>query len=323
MMSWIVDKGILYTLYAIFIASGMYISYQLINATIRNKLYSWNYRFRKMQVDSPAHLGILNKSNFTKHLDKLIKTTSSKDFNGQETFRFMLITSVCFLSGATIAAATIKDLFVSFVIGLLMSSIPYLILRIKLQNMRYEMTKEFSIVLKTIIQNYSSHHNNIYAALLETNKHIENKQLKIILSRLISELQISSSVDDVEESVMQFIYASGTSHAKRLGTLIVKAYIYQENISVSLQSMDSQIEKFEQMIEEEKTGTMPVIFSGFSTTPIFIGSIILLYFTIRPRDWISLQFKTQLSVSFFVICIVLIIFANIFAAILRKPKNDY
>jgi hypothetical protein len=181
---------------------------------------------------------------------------------------------------------------------------------------------DFLGIIQMLAQNYNSAQFDMYHALVETSKDVKNKALRHVLIRLISDLQVSRNEQEIRLSIELFIFTAGSSWAKRLGNIILKAYLYDEKVINTLLTLIRQIEETEEMLEEEKSHALDSVWNGYLTLPLFIASLFLGYYVSGAQDWFHLQFGNLWTRMLFVVCIVLVIFSVITSMILKKPKND-
>ncbi|MDC3424304.1 hypothetical protein NC797_07250 [Aquibacillus sp. 3ASR75-11] len=322
LMHWIWGNGVFYILYLLLIIVALNTTKHIIKAPLKEKLNQWQYKYRLRKIrteNNKSHVEF--SSPFMKHIYLLAKTTS-KENSEQDVISFVVITVLLFSFSFLMIFLKFNDAFFGLVIGLLIGSIPYMLLQIRLRKLRFLMGGEFLAIVQSLTQNYNAHHYDMYHALVATQKGIKDKTLRKIVLKLISDLQVSRNEEELRLSVKLFVYTAGSSWAKRLGNIIIKSYLHNENVLKTLLTLTSQIEGTEEMLEQEKSNTLDSVFNGFLTIPIFIMSIGLGYFVSGPQDWVQLQFGNQWTLSLFVICLVGVIFSVFIAMMLKRPKND-
>ncbi|KAA6446914.1 hypothetical protein [Bacillus swezeyi] len=321
---WIFENGIYFLLYLIFVAAGLYVALQFMQAPIKARLYDWNYRLRKAKSSSLRNVtssSVKKNSALLRHIEILIRATSANKSENQ-LFSFITVSISLFVFGFLIMLLSLQDFVVALIVGVLISTIPYLLLQIKLRKIRFVMSNEFLNVLQSLTQNYNASHYDMYVALVETQKSIENKALKGLLIRLISDLQISKNEEDLKETILSFVFASGTSWSKRLGNIILKSYIHSENVLNALLVLGKQIEETEEMLEQEKSSAMDTVYNGYITLPVFIASLFLGYYSKGPQNWFHLQFGYKWTLFLFCFSLIGVIFSFIISSIIKRPKND-
>jgi hypothetical protein len=261
------------------------------------------------------------RSPFLKHLNLLIKTTR-EDRNEYDIQVFIIMSIMLGAFSGIFVLFTFGDLLISAIFGILFSLIPYLFLRLRLNKYRFLMSNEFLQIVQKLTQNYNALQYDMYRALSETQKDIQNPTLRKVLVKLVSDLQVSRNETELRESVQVFTYTAGTNWSKRLGSIILKSYLFNENVLNALMVLTKQMEDTEEMLEEEKSETMDSVYNGYLTLPVFLASLILGYYSSGVQDWVELQFGNHWTVLLFSLCILGVTFSLIISIFLKRPKND-
>jgi hypothetical protein len=320
---WFWAEGFSYLLYIALLISSLWTSKTIMSSSLKNTYLRWSYNQRIRKIKHKMEISHFNhyKNPALKHLHLLIRTTSEERVEN-DVFIFLFISGVLGTFSGVFMFLVFGDLLVSLIFFILFALIPYLYLRLKLNNIRYLMRTEFLFIVQRLTQNYNTAHFDMYHALNETQKEINNPQLRKIIVKLVSDLQVSRNEHELRDSVHVFTYTAGTNWAKRLGSIILKAYLYDEQVLNALMTLSNQIEEMEEMLEEEKSHTMDSVYNGYLTLPVFIGSIILGYYSSGAQDWFKLQFGHKWNVLFFSLSVLGVIFSLIISIFLKRPKND-
>jgi hypothetical protein len=320
---WIWQVGIDRLLYIILIVLALLTSKNIMLSSLQTKYNEWNYKYRIRKIR--------NKTEFTKtpqyqtpilkHLNLLIRTTREQR-NEHDVTIFIILSIMMGLISGLFVFFTFGDIVVSAIFGVLILLIPYLFLRLRLNKYRYLMSLEFLGIVQKLTQNYNVMHNDMYHALSETQKEIKNQTLRKVLVKLVSDLQVSRNENELRDSIHAFTYTAGTNWSKRLGSIILKAYLYNEKVLNALMVLTKQMEETTEMLEEEKSQTMDSVYNGYLTLPVFIGSIFLGYYSSGAQDWVKLQFENHWTVLLFSFSVLGVIFSLIISIFLKRPKND-
>lgn len=292
-------------------------------SSLHSKYSEWNYKYRIRKVRSKTGFSKTPEyqSRLLKHLNLLIRTTR-EERNENDVEIFIILSLLLGIIAALFVIFTFGDIFISLIFGWLLALIPYLFLRLRLNKFRYLMSLEFIHIVQKLTQNYNVMHYDMYHALSETQKEIKNPTLRKVLVKLVSDLQVSRNENELRDSIQVFTYTAGTSWSKRLGSIILKAYLYNEKVLNALMILTQQMEETEEMLEEEKSQTMDSVYNGYLTLPVFIGSLLLGYYSSGAQDWIKLQFGSHWTVLLFSFCTLGVIFSMIISIFLKRPKND-
>lgn len=321
---WFWESGIDYFLYSFLLIVVIWTSKNIMMSSLRTKYSEWNYRYRIRQVRNQVELSSskVYKNPFLKHIYLLLRTTREERNDADVLVFFIISGMLTVLSSLFILIVVVHDILISSIFGLLIGFVPYLILRLRLNKLRYLMSLEFLSIVIRITQHYNANHYDMYTALTETQKEIKTKELRMVIVKLITDLQVSRNEHELRESIKVFTYTAGTNWAKRLGSIIMKAYLYDENVLNALMTLTKQIEDTEEMLEQEKSQTLDSVYNGYFTLPVFIGALILGYYSSGAQDWFKLQFGHTASLFLFLLSLVGVIFSMIIAIFLKQPKND-
>lgn len=321
--NWFWYNGISYILYFILLVSSLWTSITIMMSSLQNKYAEWNYRYRIRKVRSMTLISNQNeyKSPLMRHLYLLIRTTK-EERNDWDVPIFMFFSGLVGVISSLFIGFIINDLVIAIVLGALLALIPYLFLRLKLSNIRYLMGQEFLSIVQKLTQNYNSANFDMYYALTETQKEIQNHQLRKVIIKLVSDLQVSRNESELRDSIQIFTYTAGSNWSKRLGSIILKSYLHGENVINALMTLTKQIEDTEEMLEEAKSETLDVVYNGYFTIPAFIGFLLLGYYSSGAQDWFQLQFRNSVTLFLFILSSVGVIFSIIISVFLKQPKND-
>lgn len=321
--AWLIDKGINYIFYFLLIAVNFYIVKQLIESPLKLKLARYKYdRLRKMQMNEQMDKTLDHLSPFIRHFYLLIESTS-KEKGDYKLASFFISSGMLFLTTAVVIFFNVKQDFVlSIMLGFLAGTIPYGYLHVRLKSIRNTVGNELLSVVQALTQNYNANNYDIYRGLADTANSIKDQNLKNVFYRLISDMQVSRTEGEMRRGITFFIYTCGNSWSKRLGNIILKAYLFDEKVLNSLINLSKQMENTEAMLQEEKSAAHDSITTGFIAPFIFLASLALGYYVSGPQDWFTLQFLQPYSILTFVLALAFNIVAIFIALLLRNPKND-
>ncbi len=319
---WLFTSGIDFVLYLVLGISIILGVKWFIEDSVRMKINEMQHRYRLRKSRANKKMTERQYNNpVLKHIFFLIKTTS-KEKKEHDVIAFVTVTGILTVFGLMFSIFTTGDIVLSVFLAVLIGSLPYMLLRIRLQSIRYTTGTEMLNIIQILAQNYNACQYDIYYALIETQKDINNKTLKGVFRKLISELQSARNENEIRLAIDLLIYTSGSKWSKRLGNIILKAYLYDENVINTLLTLIRQMEETEEMLEEEKSHTLDKVYNGYLTAPMFIFSIVLGYIASGAQDYFVLQFVEYWPRLIFIVCTVMVTFSMIISFIMRKPKND-
>lgn len=276
---------------------------------------------RVRMLQGVKHVNLNKRSVFYRHIYFLLQSTM-KDKPVLVVPFFLLISLSMFGVTTLFIFINTYDFVLSVVIGGFVGIFPYLTLLVRLRSIRNAVGNNFLHVIQLLVQNYTANSEDTYQTLVTATEQIKDKTIKRMFTNLISEMQVSRVEEDLKKSIDLFIYTSGTSWSKRLGNIIMKGYLYDENILNALVALSNQMEKNEMMLEEEKSESFEPIINGYFTAPVFIASIFLGWHVTGPRDWFKLQFENQYSFITFMLALSFTVISLFVSLILKNPKND-
>ncbi|MEK3992659.1 hypothetical protein MKX65_24385 [Robertmurraya sp. FSL R5-0851] len=321
--TWFWQIGVNFFLYALLIVITLWTSKNIMLAPLKDKYTQWNYRYRirKIQSKTLVTKGTEYNNRFLRHLNLLIRTTR-EERNEFDVTAFLILSGLLGVSVGMFILISFGDILVSVIFGVLLSMIPYLFLRMRLSNIRFAMGEEFLSIVQELTQNYNAMHYDMYHALNETQKTVKNPVLRKVLVKLISDLQVSRNEQELKETIKVFTYTAGTSWSKRLGSIILKSYLYNEKVLNALMVLNKQMEETAEMLEEEHSQTLDHVYNGYLTLPVFFLALVLGYVTSGAQDWFKLQFGTSWTILLFSLSLIGVVFSLIISVFLKRPKND-
>lgn len=320
---WFWQIGLTFFLYAILFGVSLWTAKNIMLSSIKDKYKEINYKYRIRKIRNNVYFSKSTnyKNPLLKHLNLLIRTTRDER-NDYDVHSFIIISGLLGLFSIIFMLFIFGDIFIAVIFGSLISLIPYIFLRLRLNKFRYLMSLEFLQIVQTLTQKYNSTQYDMYRALSETQKEVKHPEMRKVIVKLVSDLQVSRNENELRDSVQVFTYTAGTNWSKRLGSIILKAYLFNEKVLNALMVLSKQMEDTEEMLEEEKSQTMDSVYNGYLTLPIFIGSIILGYYSSGAQDWFQLQFGGKWNVLLFSVSCLGVVFSLIISIFLKRPKND-
>jgi hypothetical protein len=315
-----------YTLYLFLISVVCWTVYQIIKAPVKERISHLRYRSMvKNQKGVKNEKPLSERSNFYRHIYFLLESVSASKQNNTHTIgfhNFLFISISLGLLTFIFMVVKFHDAFVSLLIALIVTLIPYTLLMVRLKSMRNTVGNQLTGIVEVLIHAYSANSNDMYQALKHTHSNIQEPELRKIFVRLISDLQISRNEEDLRLSIDLFIYTCGNSWAMRLGNIILKAYVHQENVLNAFMQLQNQMINNEKMLEEEKSGSYDAFANALLTIVLFPASLIGAKFVTRPQSWSHIQFGEQGPLLIFILATVCTVVALLIGFLIRNPKND-
>lgn len=316
-----------YILYIILISVTGWTVYQIIKAPLKERMTQLRYRsqLKQTQLTSPS-IPLSKRSKLYRHVYFLLQSlnVSSKRENPDSigVYGFLYFSGAIGLFTFVLIVVKFHDAFLGLIIGGVISLIPYIIILVKLKTTQNTIGNELTNIIELLIHGYSASSYDIYQALKTTHANIREPELRRLFVKLISDLQTAKNDEEMRLSIDLFIYTAGNSWAMRLGNIILKAYVNQENVLNALLQLQSQMINNEKMLEQEKSGSYDAFANAALGLILFPVSLVGAKFVTRPQSWIHLQFGEKYALLLFIVTTVMVTIAFLVGLLIRKPKND-
>lgn len=208
----------------------------LMKFRMRNRL-----KTRKKEMDGPNKL--------VRHLDDLTGIAFGKNGSGAT---FIWITGIQFTLMIMIGMKNFP-MHKTFMIALLMCTLPYLMLRIKIETIRRKSSYEGEGFIGNFLSQYRLCNFNIFETM-ETvvRNHEETKVTNKLLLKLMMELRITGNPDKIKRACETFSYAIHTNWGNMLAYNINLAAVNGINVSRGLEDILIQLREARTLVEERK-----------------------------------------------------------------------
>jgi hypothetical protein len=310
-----------YFLKILLIGITAFFIYSLIVDDMKIRTTHYKYRLRvKRQQLKKAEIQLPQKVWF-KHLYNLFAIRSTK-VTTVHVYAFILMELFIGLSVFISLVIRMQDAVIAFLCSSLAMGIPYMFLSVSARNIRNQVSGEIQDIVQTLIHSYSATRADMYAALNMTHGQLKNKNSRVVLARLISDLQTAHDDKSLRGIVDFFIYSTGSSWGLRLGNIVLKSYVYQENVTTALLTLQQQMITHKKMLEEEKAGAADISAVAILSVILFPVSLIGADIITNPQNWWKLQFGDPVGFFMFTVTLLFVAMSGGIALIVRKPKND-
>ncbi len=261
------------------------------------------------------------RSALYRHLDMLLQSTW-KYYTPRSPGNFVILTASLFLAGFSAYARYTGRVLPGLVFALLTALIPYTCLWLYLQIIRSQTSYQLVPAVSQLLGSYRVCSNNIYFAVVETIRLLEDNHLKRAFIALANRIQNRKTDRDIEEAVELFVFRIQTSWAKQLGVLLLNALVDGRDIERGLSNIVSDMKDGQNIIEEERSQSQETIYLGFLPLFLFPGSILFMQLMGGKFRLLKYQFSTSAGLTGFLVTLFLCLAAFVTALVLRKPKND-
>ena len=292
------------------------------------ELYS--YIFYKIKLWSQGFIYDRNQNEKSRdkywdHFKKLLKLTLGLGSDRSVVW----FVSLSALSGSVVMAV-LSD-WVSarlcIITGLIFFSLPYLILRILLQNIRVKSSREGEILLGELTDNYKINFYNMQKAIEVTAQNIENApKTKRLLFNLMRGLNRVGSPEEIRRLVDEFKLSVNTSWAAILANNMYFSLVQGIRVDLALDDLQETISRARKLDEYQKrqnNESKLVIKYLVPISYIFTVLSAVKFFNMTFEKYIFYQFRTEAGLTWITISVISYITAIFSEKFITRTKLDF
>ncbi|QSX05470.1 hypothetical protein JYG23_12405 [Sedimentibacter sp. zth1] len=221
---------------------------------------------------------------------------------------------------------TLYAICITVVPAIMLSLLPFVMLRIKLYYTQSNSSKEALIVTTEILNQYKIYNNNIVEAIDATIKNLENNIIcKHYLMRLSMRIKEYQSDDELLDILDEFTFTVNTNWIRMLSDSIFFSMV--NNIDITL-SLDGLIEQIKAIDYTQNVGKRLNI-EGFAMAkylaPILYITLVIIsvkVFDISLSDYLYYQFTSD-GLKYFISIVIWSFICYICEYLYRKRKFDF
>ena len=279
-------------------------------------------RFKKEIIDRKKR----KKTKFEKHIEMLITVT----FNTKTNFSILtfyllsisLLVITYFVFHKSGAGFTTKAA-ISIMAGLM----PYIILRVRLHNIRIEASYEAEGLVTELTNQYKINYLNMIEAIDQTVFHLKRYPYsKKVLSRMSMEIKHYRNKEELDDIIQEFTFAINTQWAVLLANNINLSVEYGDDVNESLNDILNDIKDIKGIIEKNKQFNNEAFVMIKVVAPLtYIMTVIVAikFFGFTIQKFINYQFYNATGLKFFIIAMATVIINYIIYVVIKKPKYDF
>lgn len=302
--------------------SGIYVLVQpYLLPTVEDLIMSYKTRARLRNLKNKQYFVNQRDSYFYKHINMLVQSTW-RFYSDRSTINFIILTLILFLSSISIFIKYTSSLFISGSAAVVTALIPYTIMRLYLHILRSKTSYELIPATTILLGNYRVCNKDLYFAITETIKKLDDITLKKAFIVLARSIQKHKNTKDIEKAIELFVFKIQTAWAKQLGILFLNALVEGKSIEGSLSNLVDDMKEGQNVIEEEKSNSQETILLGFFPVIAFPFTLFIMVSMSNRFNIIYYQFSTTSGLSGFILVTALCILSAVISILLRKPKND-
>lgn len=217
------------------------------------------------------------------------------------------------------------NLFKTLILSTTVGTLPYLFLRLKVENIRYKSSHEADILMTSIINHYRIQNFNIQEAIEQTILQTsELKSTKKLLYRLVIQMRNSNKDDTILKALQTFAFSINTNWSKMLANNIYMAY-RGVNITLSLEDILKQIREAKVLKEERlrlngETYRMTTLLVPL----LYISTILFAVFFLGMSltKVIQRQLYTSIGLMLFLVIVILFLINVLLIEFAKNKKFD-
>ena len=282
---------------------------------------SKKFRFKNLNSDDAV-----TNIKFINEINRLILVSTN---NNSRLFinSFYFVSILLFILALFATINAHFNFLLSIAFSIFTGLLPYIFLKIRLRKIRVSASWEAQITITELINQYKINFLNMFEALRKTETILyNNSYTKKAIIRLVKDLSIYQTKDDLQKAIDDFVYAFDTQWAIELGNNIYLSIEYGDNVSDSLDNLINELKDLNDIAEDrKKLNNESFIMIKFATPISYIGTVFVIFknFHFTFIKFIEYQFINQLGLKFFILTILSIIFNFIIYDIFKKQKNDF
>lgn len=305
---------------------GLFIgTWLLIYPMIKPLFYSRRIR-RRFRENSLANQRETNKSKGIKHLGMLLSVTLNNK-TPYAIYTFILVSTTLFILTIIFMFNSGNQLFINLLFAFVVAVIPYLILRVKLHNIRINSSYEANALITELNNQYKINFLNMIEAIDHTiprlNKQPYSKKALTRFSLAIKQYRNSS---ELEEIIKEFNYSIDTAWSMLLATNLFLSIEYGDDVRESLDDIIEDLKDLKNISEKNKQyNHESFMIIKYIAPATYIFSVLAMFyiFGFNINKFIDYQFNNPMGLKFFILVIFFIAINYLIYFLIRKPKNDF
>ena len=315
-MTGLIDLGIKFIFCVLFI----------VGAWLYIKRFFLGYVKRNIRYDRPKDNKDVKDNKLIAHLKLMLFISFGHDKpNGL--FVFMFISIMLFFVSLSIFLILFGRSTFFMLISLFISAIPYIFLKIRVTSIQRQGSYEAETLVSELINQYKINNLNMIAAIDNTIFIIKDcPHSKKALFNLSLVIKDYGNDEKLNNAIDNFVASTNTEWAKLLGMNILESISNGTDISVSLDSILSELKEIKSIIEKDRRSNN----EAFNMVKFIIPGVYILspivanrIFGFTYRKFFDYQFGSELGIRIFIIFIIFTAISSVIMFILSKPKFDY
>ncbi|MDD4565698.1 MAG: hypothetical protein PHE79_09540 [Eubacteriales bacterium] len=304
------------TILYLIILSGIWVVYaeRLKRIWMKIKMYN-RLKARKKALKPESRVEL--------HLRKILSISLTKPI---EPIVFLRFTVIVFLLVLLIGVQNVS-LASSFLMAALISAMPYLLLRVRIEIIRRKSSYEGERLISEFLSQYRMADLNIYKTIEQVILVSEDTKISgKLLFKLLIELRNTGNPKLIKEATERFSYGINTNWSRMLANCIRISSLNGTNVTLALEDILIQLREARQLFEERRRlNSESARMVVFLAPVMFIGTIVISvkYLGIPFGKVMRNQFYTEQGFLMILIIIFLFLLNLALIEIITNQRFDY
>jgi len=281
-------------------------------------------RLKKHLLHVKNKKNIEQVSEFEKHLYMLIGATI-RTKNPKSAYIFVIVSGIISVVTFTLCSF-ILPINIAIFVMLISTSMPYILLRTKLQSIRVLNSREGDTLISELLNSYKISYYNMQEAIKLTAENLEpNANCKKLLYNLAKGFNKAATTLEIKELLDTFRFSIDTSWANVLATNIYFAQTNGIKVTNSLSDLLASISKSKRVIEHSRRENNEANLMLKYLVPIcYLLTVIgaCKYFGFTFRKFLIYQFGTTTGLTWILAIIGLYLLGIVINVFLSREKMD-
>jgi len=273
----------------------------------------------------PDKLTLDNSDKYMDYLDTLLSITTKK--GGPRRVRIFIAISIVTGLVSFSLLITRLELTLSILALLISTTIPFFILRIRLDKIQVDSSREGEILITELLNNYRIYFFNMREAIERTALTIEDApNSKRLLFNLSKGLQVAGSDEEIRKLLYEFKLSLNTTWGNILVTNMDFSLTSGIKVNDAISELIESIKKARKLEEYSKRENNESKLMLWYLAPfLYILTVIcaIFYFGMSVREYIYYQFETEAGLSWLMISIMSYVMGIMCQKLLLKTKLDF
>lgn len=258
-----------------------------------------------------------------KHLRKVLSIALKKPMAPKTFIRYTAAVFLLILFAGLHSVSALS----SFIMAALISSLPYLLLRVRIETIRRKSSYEGEKLISEILCQYRISGLNIYKAIEQVILVSEGTKITgKLLFKLLLELRNTGNPQVIKEAAERFAYGINTNWSRMLANCIRMAAESGINVSLALEDIQIQLREARELFEERKRlNSESARMVVFLAPAMYFGTVVMSvkYLDLPIGKFLKNQFYTEQGFLLILLIIFLFLINMALIEIINNQRFDY